>query len=93
MKVHNVKSWVEYFAMVVAGVKTFELRKNDRDYKVGDIVELEEFRPHVGTYTGRKQKIEITYLIDGSDNVGMDGLRRGFCIFSFRKIGEVEQTG
>jgi hypothetical protein len=86
MQTHELKSWPEYFTMVMSDLKLFELRYNDRDFKVGDRVVLEEFRPGVGTYTGRKQEIEITYIIHDDDAVAMDGLRAGYCIFGFKKV-------
>ena len=63
--IHEVKSWTEHFDAITSGVKYFELRKNDRGYKVGDTVVLQEFRQHIGTYSGREQKIIITYMVDG----------------------------
>lgn len=33
--IHELKIIPQYFEAVVKGIKTFELRKNDRDYKVG----------------------------------------------------------
>ena len=36
MKVHNLKIKPQYFKDVVSGIKTFEVRKNDRNFKVGD---------------------------------------------------------
>lgn len=38
MKIHKIKENIKYFADVLTGVKTFEIRKNDRDYEVGDIL-------------------------------------------------------
>jgi len=43
--VHDLKTWPLYFAAVSSGKKTFEIRKNDRDFKVGDILILKEFIP------------------------------------------------
>jgi len=39
---HEHKILPEFFEAVILGFKTFEIRKNDRDYKVGDIVFLNE---------------------------------------------------
>lgn len=36
MKIHELKIKDEYAAWVYGGYKRFELRKNDRDYQVGD---------------------------------------------------------
>ena len=34
-KTHDLKTWPEYFAEIANGNKTFELRKNDRDFESG----------------------------------------------------------
>ncbi len=38
MIVHNLKIKYEYAEKVALGIKTFELRKDDRDYKTGDFI-------------------------------------------------------
>lgn len=64
----ELKCWPEYYAKVESGEKTFEIRQNDRGYKVGDILVLREWRPTVhgmtmthGHYTGRSLKRTVTY--------------------------------
>ncbi len=42
-KVHQIKLGATFFEEVAYGNKTFELRKNDRGYKKGDILEMMEF--------------------------------------------------
>ena len=42
---HQLKTWPEYFKAVAAGTKTFEVRENDRNFKVGDVLELREWIP------------------------------------------------
>ena len=61
-KTHDVKILPEYFDAVEGGTKTFEIRFNDRDYKVGDLLCLREY--HGGAYTGRSITREICYIID-----------------------------
>lgn len=39
---HTLKTDPECFAATVAGIKPFEIRKNDRDFKVGDELTLSE---------------------------------------------------
>lgn len=68
MVVHKLKIKTQYFVDVKNGRKTFELRKNDRDFKVGDTLLLEEYN---GDYTGRFIKVIITYLLKGG-NYGLD---------------------
>ncbi len=45
MKVHELKTWPEPFEAIRRGMKTCEIRKNDRDFKAGDILELVEWDP------------------------------------------------
>ena len=45
-KVHHIKLGATFFEEVASGEKTFELRKNDRGYKKGDILEMMEHRTH-----------------------------------------------
>ena len=58
---HELKCWPEYFEQILTGYKTFEVRKNDRDYKVGDELFLREWDYLKMEYTGRELKMLITY--------------------------------
>jgi hypothetical protein len=79
VKTHNLKIWPQWFDAVRVGSKTFEIRKNDRGFAVGDLLVLEEFRPGVGTYTDRKITRRVTYLIEGDDGGELMGLVEGYC--------------
>ena len=61
MIIHNLKIKPEYFRNIVAGVKNFEIRKNDRDFHVGDILVLEEYDTN---YTGNFLHAEVIYILD-----------------------------
>ena len=43
MKTHELKLDIKYFDDVKSGKKNFEIRKNDRDFQVGDILELKAY--------------------------------------------------
>lgn len=73
MKVHEVKLSSNYFDDVLSGKKPFELRKNDRDYREGDYLILNEIDND--KLTGRKVKVQIIYLLQG-----YDGLLDDYCI-------------
>lgn len=45
---HKLKIWPRMFEAVQRGDKTFEIRKNDRDYQTGDTLVLEEWDPAKG---------------------------------------------
>jgi hypothetical protein len=44
-RVEDLKTWPEYFAAIESGSKTFEVRKNDRNYKPGIALCLREWVP------------------------------------------------
>lgn len=62
-KIHLLKTWPQYFGAVGASSKQFELRRNDRDFKVGDAVVLMEWSPETERYTGRILYRSISYLV------------------------------
>ena len=76
-KVHSVKIGTEFFEDVKNNVKTFELRKNDRNYKVGGILELHEYE--AGEETGRTCRKLITYMLKE-----FTGLQDGYCILGIK---------
>lgn len=76
-KNHSIKVLPEYFKEIIKGKKSFEIRNNDRDYKVGDLIVLKEFDGT--TYTGREVMAEITYITDFAQ-------QEGYVVFSFKKF-------
>lgn len=54
MKIHELKILPKFFGDVESGEKTFEIRKNDRDYQVGDLIRLKEFDAFKQQYTGNE---------------------------------------
>lgn len=76
-KVHDIKIGKEFFEDVKNNVKTFELRKNDRDYKVGEILELHEYE--AGEETGRTCRKLIVYMLKE-----FTGLQDGYCILGLK---------
>ena len=72
-RVHHLKTWPQFFEKVASGEKTFEIRKNDRDFKVGDVLVLREFDIYGGvdgTYTGREYRCTVTYITDFEQRAG-----------------------
>lgn len=78
-KIHQIRLAKTYFDDVANGIKTFELRKNDRGYKVGDILEMMEFAD--GKNTGRTVKVEVTYLLEN-----YTGIEDGYCIMGTKVV-------
>lgn len=67
METHKLKTWLEPFQAIVEGLKTHEVRRNDRDFKVGDILDLHEWNPETEKFTGRSMRRQITYMSKGPD--------------------------
>lgn len=53
-KVHDLKLHTRYFSDVLYGIKTWELRRNDRKFCPGDVLRLHEWDPDDEGYTGRQ---------------------------------------
>ena len=64
MTVHDIKVWPEFFPGLLDRSKSFEVRNNDRDYKVGDVLMIREWDPSSETYTGRRVLRRVTYVLD-----------------------------
>jgi len=72
---HELKTETQFFQAIERGVKKFELRKNDRNFKVGDFLNLKETVNEI--YTGRSiDTLEIKYIFYG----GKYGLDKDYCI-------------
>ena len=80
MKYIEKKILPEYYDPVIKGIKTCELRKDDSDYCVGDVLILREWN---GTkYTGRSVSVKITYILR---NLPELGLKDGYAIICFKR--------
>lgn len=63
---HELKTWPDYYKYLVDGSKTFEFRRNDRGFKVGDVLHLREWEPTFERYTGREMYRRVTYVLNAS---------------------------
>lgn len=73
---HDLKTVSPHFEQVQSGEKTFELRYNDRNYQVGDLLHL---RHYDGNYTGPSITVEVTHILDN-----FPGLKPGWIIMSIK---------
>lgn len=70
---HELKTWPEYFIPISWGLKTFEIRKADRNFMIDDILVLKEYKPELDFYTGNEIKVLVTYVLKGGQFGLMDG--------------------
>lgn len=73
-KLHVLKCWPKFFKAIVSGEKTFELRKNDRDFRVEDTLLLMEYDPETKEYTGEQVRVCVRTLEN------LDGLCVRYCL-------------
>ena len=82
---HELKIWPVYYDAVMSGKKRFELRQNDRNFKIGDDLLLKEWDPETKDFTGSVFRARITYLLVGP----AFGLESDHAILSFRKLPDL----
>jgi hypothetical protein len=95
VKTHVLKCRQPFYDAIVDGRKTFEVRKNDRGFAVGDVLQLHEIATHppspyhVGEwgetshYTGRHVDVTVTYLTSDPEFV-----LPGFVVMGIRKVDQ-----
>jgi hypothetical protein len=88
MKMHELKTINPYFQDVWNRTKTFEIRKNDREFEEGDFLWLREYVPRDNSYTGRELTCLVKYLLTSER---FEGLTRGYCAMSIVVIQKKEQ--
>ncbi len=86
--IHELKTWPEPFQAVLDGRKRYEIRDNDRNYAVGDVLHLLEWDPDEDPdeaapegsrgYTGRDLRVIVTHKTEG----GRWGVRDTCCVMS-----------
>jgi len=82
--IHELKCHPEYFDKVWSGEKTFEFRKDDRDFRVFDTLWLREWCPVKCDYSDRSIYTPILYVARG----GL--IPEGFAVMSIAKIQAAE---
>lgn len=72
---HSIKCWPQQFWAIRSGLKTFEYRKNDRGYRVGDTLTIREFDPKTEAFSGAEVRRTITHML-----VSGFGLPEGYAV-------------
>ena len=81
--IHELKTWSVPFEAVIGGNKTFEVRRHDRPFRVGDTLRLREYDPVSRSYRGRACDVDVTYIIEGDQF----GIAPGYCVMIIRRKG------
>lgn len=94
--VHELKTWPDPFRALRCGRKTFEFRRDDRGFAVGDVLVLQEWDPPSGGdeledeegYTGRSQRYLVTHITRGPDF----GVPEGFVVMSLQSLAHLDRN-
>ena len=81
IKCHYLKILSMFFEDALIGLKPFEIRLNDRDFQVGDLVWLLEIES--GKYTGRMIFGKITYMTDYEQ-------KDDYVVFTYETLGIIK---
>ncbi len=91
-RVHELKTWPQYFDVILSGEKTFEVRRDDRGFQRGDIVELQKCEKKlIGGYEviadirGQAmyvKRFRIGWILTG----GQFGIEPGYVVFSLEPL-------
>jgi Domain of unknown function (DUF3850) len=79
---HVLKCWAEPFAALLSGAKRHEIRKNDRGFREGDVLDLMEWDPEHDAFMGRMIRMRVTHISAGW------GLPDGLVVMSVAKMVE-----
>lgn len=96
VEIHKLRCWPVSFAALRSGLKRVEIRRNDRHYREGDWLFLQEWKPvelmkageeapsleHVdGEYTGQTLMCKVTHILRLED-VPRTSLPKGYIAMS-----------
>lgn len=88
MEMHKLKSWSMFYTDILSGERTSDIRcTDDRRFKIGDIMELNEYNPVTSEYTGRIQNVMITYIQTNKSNpcaISYDALKDNYAVLSIK---------
>jgi hypothetical protein len=79
--IHELKILPKYFEAVISGEKTFEIRKNDRTFRKGDFLALNEYINTQNAYTGNSCLVYVDYVLDD-----LEFTRAGFVVMSIKPV-------
>ena len=80
---HHLKTLPLYFEAIQRGTKHFEVRWNDRGYKQGDVISLDEWDPQSHAFTGN------SFIVLVEEVFPLDDVARaleGYVAFTFRVL-------
>lgn len=85
-KVHCVKITPKNFNDVISHKLSFQIRRFERDYKLGDYLHLQEFNGEV--FTGRSVPVKINYILNEEE-----GLQKDYVLLNIETLNMLVHKG
>lgn len=79
---HALRTDPGFYKSITEGVKTFDVRKHDRPFKVGDKLLLQGYNQETEKYSGQEWHGEIIYIFDSTDYC-----KKNYVILGIRENG------
>lgn len=95
MKLHELKINAEQLSAIFSGQKTCEIRKNDRNYRVGDKLHLKKWMSGRNEFDeGVSVLVEVTHINGIGDGVWDEvlGLPEDIVVLSFQKLKSPQKS-
>lgn len=87
MITHELKCWPEQWQALLNGSKNFEVRRNDRHFKVGDVCLFRRWSPEFGYYDQKETIGLIVSSILHSEDFPL-GIVPGYVVLGFGVVQE-----
>lgn len=82
--IHDLKVHASVWHALESGIKTWEFRKNDRDFRIGDLLFLRLYNPETKEYAEPRAMYrlirQVTYILYGPQF----GIPEGYCVMSIK---------
>ena len=91
--IHALKIDPEYYEAIQNGKKRFEIRRNDRNFRVGDYLALNELDDTRTKYTGRSLIVKVTYMLSNENYLQPGFVAMGIALYSRRAEKIVRESG
>jgi hypothetical protein len=86
---HGLKIWTDYFDDVESGTMPFQVRLNDRHFRVGDTLRLVEWDTSKGRFTGRETTKLIVSMLEGAGPGAIPplvGIRKDYVVLGLAPV-------
>jgi hypothetical protein len=86
MQVHTLKIAPMFYKRAIDGSKPFEIRKDDRDYQTGDLIEMYEYSSAMSWSAERRAKTKSNMVYGQITYITKFNQQEGLVVFGYKKL-------